>query len=334
MKGREGLPGWEAVPDETKAALAKVCEIIQALYDINELYEPNWALTMHVMKFLASILFSRSNEEHGVPLGGGENGKSWLMFVLERLLGEYACGIQAGVYGKPVPSTEKPNPDWLALMGRKVFLGGEKGAGIKVDAGTWKALRDPTNVIELRGLWEGNVKFRSAGRMIIPDNNRIEFVGGVDGGVRRSTLAWPHPYVFTTTPTEDFEKLARPIKTVAYVHELLPGLFYVLSIIDEVWSGDWISGQIKPMPEVVREATKQLLMGVHESNFADFTDEYCDLVADRKVASTPGPACASSTLNSNQRRTWRRSREAFVSPKNLHRVRLTRHGTANYIKLK
>ena len=165
-------------------------------------------------------------------------------------------------------------------------------------------------------------------------------MGGVDGGVKRSTLAWPHPYVFTTTPTEDFEKPARPIKTVAYGNELLPGLVYVLSIIDEVWSGDWISGQIKPMPEVVREATKQLLMGVHESNFADFTDEYCDLVADPKVASTPAQILARMRIvdpelkSEKNLETIARGIWYFVSPKNLHRVRLTRHGTANYIKLK
>jgi hypothetical protein len=169
MKAREMMPDWSMSPVTPGIAsdFKVVCSVIQALSDIHDLYEPDVLLTMHVIKFLASLFFSRGNEEHAIPLGEGENGKSWLMFVVEALLGDYACGIQAGVYGQPVPSPKAPNPDWLALKGRKAFLGGEKGSELKLDAGTYKALRDPTNVIELRGLCEGNVKFRSAGNSFL-----------------------------------------------------------------------------------------------------------------------------------------------------------------------
>ena len=136
----------------------------------------------------------------------------------------------------------------------QAFLAGEKGCDLVMDAGTFKALRDPTNVIELRGLWEGTVKFRSAGRFICPENDKVNFKGGVDGGVRRSTLAWPHPWTFTTaSKLQPGEKLARAIKNTAYVKPIIPGLLLVLIEIDNVWGADWTSGQILPRPECVKQ---------------------------------------------------------------------------------
>ena len=152
IKMRETFANFEAYSPELIAKLRDVCKVLPVLGDLFELYDPNWALCMHVVKFITSLFFSRGNEENGFPLGEGMNGKSWLMFVLDQLLGGYSCCVQAGVYGQPVPSTPTPNPDWLALMGKKAFLGGEKGTDLKIDAGTFKALRDPTNVIELRGI--------------------------------------------------------------------------------------------------------------------------------------------------------------------------------------
>ena len=148
---REELASWEQFPADTIAKLEQVCKILVGVGDVHELYAPSWPLTLHVMKFIASLFFSRGNEENGFPLGEGMNGKSWLMFMLDKLLGEYACCVQAGLYSQPVPSTRTPSPDWLSLMGKKAFLGGEKGCDLKIDAGTFKALRDPTNVVELRG---------------------------------------------------------------------------------------------------------------------------------------------------------------------------------------
>ena len=83
----------------------------------------------------------------------------------------------------------------------------------------------------------------------------MTFKGGVDGGVRRSTLAWPHPWTFTTsTDLQPGEKTARDIKTASYVNTLIPGLLLVLIEIDNVWGADWTSGQILPQPSCVKQA--------------------------------------------------------------------------------
>ncbi len=96
------------------------------------------------------------------------------------------------------------------------------------------------------------MKFKSAGRLIIPDNNKVEFKGGVDGGVRRSTLAWPHPWTFVKVPQPGLmQKVARDIKNTTYVDSIMPGLLLLLIEVDNVWGADWISGQILPQPECV-----------------------------------------------------------------------------------
>lgn len=327
---REAFADWENYGSTIIDKLKAVAKLVPALYDFNELYSPNWALTLHVLKFVSSLFFSRQNEENAFPLGEGMNGKSWLLFVIDKLLGQYACGIQAGVYGNPVPSCRTPNPDWLALMGRKAFLGGEKGADLKIDAGTFKALRDPTNVIELRGLWEGNVFFKSAGRMIIPDNSKVEFKGGVDGGVRRSTLAWPHPWTFTKNPTKDNEKMTRDIKNATYVKSIIPGLLLLLIEIDKEWGPGLISGQILPQPACVVESINELLVQKLDSQLDDFLASMCMETPDVNKGSTPAQIMRSmrdydddlrreSNLEERLRRKWH-----FVSPQNRHRIKVTR----------
>ena len=209
-----------------------------------------------------------------------------------------------------------------------------------LDAGTFKALRDPTNVIELRGLWEGTVKFRSAGRFICPENDKVNFKGGVDGGVRRSTLAWPHPWTFTTaSKLQPGEKLARNIKNVAYVKPIIPGLLLVLIEIDKVWGADWTSGQILPRPECVKQAVQELLMQRYDSNIEDFLEVHCELVKDFADASTPGQIMARMRQEDPELNNEKdlegvlRRKLHFVSPQNRHRIKPSRKADV-FIKLK
>ena len=325
---------FENYPPELVTKLEGIGKVLTLVADINLLYkEPlgSWALTMHVLKFVASLFFSRGNEEHGFPLGGGENGKSFLLYVIDRLLGGYACGVQAGMYSQPVPSSRTPNPDWLALMGKKAFLGGEKGGDTKLDAGTFKALRDPTNPVELRGLWEGNVKFKSAGRLILPDNAKIEFKGGIDGGVRRSTLAWPHPWTFKTVVDDaTCQQQSREIKSKAYVDPLVPGLLLFLMEVDSVWGRDWISGQIVPQPVAVKEASRSFLHCRLESNLEDFLEGFCFTTEDMSLAATPAKIMARMRQVDAELRAEKeleqllRGKWHFVSPQNRHRIKVAR----------
>jgi hypothetical protein len=325
---------FERYPQPLLDKLNAIGEILPLIKDIHILYkEPlgSWAITMHVLKFVASVFFSRGNEEHGFPLGGGDNGKSFLLYVLDRLLGGYACGVQAGMYSQPVPSPKTPNPEWLALMGKKVFLGGEKGGETKIDAGTFKALRDPTNTIELRGLWEGTVKFKSAGRLILPDNSKVEFKGGIDGGVRRSTLAWPHPWTFRTKVDDpSYQQQSREIKNKEYVDPLIPGLLLFLMEVDNVWGAEWISGQIQPQPHLVKEASCSLLTGRLDSNLEDFFEAFCCLTNDMNEGVTPAKLMAMMRSCDNELRGEReleallRAKWYFVSPQNRHRIRPSR----------
>ena len=61
----------------------------------------------------------------------------------------------------------------------------------------------------------------------------------MDGGVKRSTLAWPHPHVFVKTPQAGTnQKQSRNIKTTEYVTAIVPGLLWLLIEVDNVWGKD------------------------------------------------------------------------------------------------
>ena len=65
----------------------------------------------------------------------------------------------------------------------RAYMVGEKGSKLQMDPGTFKALREPSATIDVRGLYGGIIKLKPLGKLICPENSRTGWVGGLDGGV-------------------------------------------------------------------------------------------------------------------------------------------------------
>ena len=182
-----------------------------------------------------------------------------------------------------------------------MFLGGEKGSDCYIDAGSFKALRDPTNEVDLRGLWESVVKFRSMGRMLLPENTKLQFKGPIDGGIRRSVLAWPHERTFVKAPRAELnEALSRDIKNMDYVTKFLPSMWLLLIDFDQVWGKSWTADPIMPRPACVVEATSAMLGSPVESALHDWLKAHGAVVPDPKQGSTLATILKSMTANSDE----------------------------------
>ena len=101
---------------------------------------------------------------------------------------------------KPPPSAASPELSWLNLKGKRTYMVGEKGSRLQRDPGTFKALREPSATIDVRGLYGGGVNLKPLGKLICPENSKTGWVGGLDGGVRRSLTAWEHKFQFVQLP--------------------------------------------------------------------------------------------------------------------------------------
>jgi hypothetical protein len=275
VRALEAFPTWEEFPPGLKDRLRRAADVLGYLGDCQDMFD-DWPLTLHVNKFLTSLVFSRGNEEHAFLCGDGNNGKSWLLYALENVMGDYATGVQAGLFSQPTPSSNQCRLDWLELIGRKVFLAGERGVDTHIDAGTFKALRDPTNAIDIRGLYEGVIKFRSAGRMLFPTNDKVTFKGVIDTGVKRSVLAWPHRFEFVEHPTQELQRKSRDIKNVRYVRSIRAGMLHLFTEIDKVWGASWTTGPILPRPMLVVTASAEICTGSLDSVVDDFVSSACE----------------------------------------------------------
>ena len=152
------------------------------------------------------------------------------------MLGEYATSVTMKMLSSPPPTTERPHLDWLALKGKRAYIVGEKGSQLKIDPGSFKALREPQQTIKVRGLWAGEVEMSCIGKLVVPENTRTEFAGGLDGGVRRSVLCWHHLFQFVMHPqpgTDQRQK--RDIMNQDYVAGQRAGFWALVMAFDEVW---------------------------------------------------------------------------------------------------
>jgi hypothetical protein len=133
--------------------------------------------------------------------------------------------------------------------------------------------------------------------------------------------------------------LARDIKTKEYCDSIIPGLLLVFIEIDNVFSKDWICGQILPHPAAVTESIAGMLTQRLDSNLEQFLEMHCEETSDYKLGSTPSELIAKMKMHDyafQQERDLESllsARWVFVKPKNLHRVKTTRNSKM-YIKLK
>lgn len=150
---------------------------------LDDIFEGDKALVEYIQTVAGYTLTGSTSEQcFFMFLGGGANGKSTLVNILTKLMGEYA--VNTPVSTLMASNTNGVGDDLVRLAGARLVTAHESENGQRLAEAKIKSF---TGGDEMTGrpLYSVHVSFKPAGKLIITTNNRPEVRGGDDGIWRR-----------------------------------------------------------------------------------------------------------------------------------------------------
>ena len=162
--------------------------------------------------FLAclSTTLSGANESQKFHIltGNGSNGKSMLMNLMMKCLGDYATKASVTMLTQGRGKTGAANPDLMRLKGKRFATMSEPDEGASFNSGYLKELTSSEPVI-CRDLYAGSkqmVEFVPQFRFFFSCNDKPP-INTTDGGTWRRLVVVDYPNKFVVNPTKANEKL-------------------------------------------------------------------------------------------------------------------------------
>lgn len=133
----------------------------------------------------------RTAERFLVWHGNGANGKSTLLKVLQRLLGQYSVTAPSAMLNRTHHGRggAQASPDIVAVIGKRLILANETIEGAHFDEQVLKALVS-AEPMTARALYSAPVTFTPMGLLVV-NGNWLPRYNGADGGVARRLDLWP-----------------------------------------------------------------------------------------------------------------------------------------------
>jgi len=133
---------------------------------------PDAELRAFLVRLLAYLTTGSINEHYWFFfVGGGRNGKSILMRVMERLLGDYSKKISVEMLMKTGPKQQgSPSPEILQLQGRRFVYANETTEGQRLDDARIKDLTGG-DTLSGRALYSDFASFDPTHKLLITGNN-------------------------------------------------------------------------------------------------------------------------------------------------------------------
>jgi len=244
-------------------------------------------MVIYMLKQAARKLFAREQyEEFCINDGIGKNGKGAWTEILRALFGSYAHSPALQVLTGLPPSGNQPSPAWMALRGKRLLAVTETEGTLRLNSTSMKMLRDQSSVISARNLYKDLMEFNPMFGLDLSTNVAVKFTT-LDGGIERScaTIGWP--FHFCAAPTKDFQRKVNPnIKNAANIRSMLPDLFGILTVVDQVFTRDWEDSIVGPRPVPVQQSTKKTMTKETESVAQAFIDEMLTTTKSTAAATT------------------------------------------------
>lgn len=149
---------------------------------------PNKNVREYVLQIFASCLDgSTKREKLYVFSGSGGNGKSKLIELLDKSLGDYSKGISIALLTKKRADSNAAQPELAQTKGRRVIKFQEAEEGSKINTGLMKELTGGDK-ITCRGLFQDPIEFKPQFTPFLICNDKPELPPHDDGTWRRVRL--------------------------------------------------------------------------------------------------------------------------------------------------
>jgi P4 family phage/plasmid primase-like protien len=178
-----------------KKDLEEVRDFMRKLYPEKELHDYMW------QHFASTLIGVNLNQTFNIYTGSGANGKSVVVDLMSKVLGEYKGDVPITLITQKRVNIGAASPEIAKLKDIRYAVMQEPSKGDVVNDGIMKQLTgdDP---LEGRNLFKDSVVFIPQFTLAVCTNNLFEFRTNDDGTWRRVRLC-PHKAKFKVNPVDD-----------------------------------------------------------------------------------------------------------------------------------
>jgi P4 family phage/plasmid primase-like protien len=179
-----------------KTTIAQINTFMEQLF-------PNANLRTYMWQHLASTLLgTNENQTFNMYIGTGANGKSMLINLMSKVLGEYKGTVPISLVTQKRGSIGGTSSEIYALIGVRMAVMQEPTKGDKLNEGVVKEITggDP---IQCRPLFQNSITFRPQCKLVVASNVFFNMQGTNDDGTWRRIRVVNFGSKFTKNPYQD-----------------------------------------------------------------------------------------------------------------------------------
>ena len=158
--------------------LAEINDMLRSIFVIKEIRE-------YVMTRLSSFLSGSTKDEHfDVFSGGGGNGKSKIMELLEKAAGDYCCKLPISLLTSKRAASNAATPELANTKGKRIASLQEPDTETSLNVGLMKELTGG-DTIQARALFKEPIEFKPQFKLILCCNDKPKLPEHDEGTWRR-----------------------------------------------------------------------------------------------------------------------------------------------------
>ena len=164
--------------EEGKNSITEVEEFMEQLFPVKELRDYMW-------EHLASTLIgTNNNQTFNIYTGSGRNGKSMLVALMSKVLGDYKGTVPITLITQKRPSIGSSSSEVVALKGVRYAVMQEPSKGDKINEGIMKEITG-SDPLQGRALYQSSCVFIPQFKLVVCTNTLFSIVSNDDGTWRR-----------------------------------------------------------------------------------------------------------------------------------------------------
>lgn len=286
---------------------------------MNQLF-PNIELRQYMWEHLSSCLIgTNDNQTFNIYTGSGANGKSKLVDLMSKLLGDYKGVVPLQLITQKRTTIGNTSSEIVQLKGKRYAVMQEPSKGDTINEGIMKEITggDP---IQGRALWSDSITFIPQFKLVVTTNTMFDIKNNDDGTWRRIRVC-DFESKFLDKPYED---------DIKFPKDLYPYQYIIDKRLDTKFT-NWAPIMMSKLVEIafnnkgnVRDCKKVLSASDEYRNSQDYLSQF----AKDKIMKMPGGKIKKAELN-EEFKNWYTSNYGRGVPKGkeLHDFMDKRYGS-------
>ena len=193
--------------------------ILDEIHDFMNKLFPEKDLCRYMWHHLASTLIGTSpNQTFNMYIGIGQNGKSVLVDLMTKILGEYKGDVPTNLITDKRGKIGGCSPEIALLKGKRYAVMQEPSKGEVINEGIMKQLTSGKDPVQGRALYGVPISFLPQFKLVVTCNNLMGIKANDHGTWRRIRVV-PYKSLFTENPVEGDKDKPYQFKIDKYIDE-------------------------------------------------------------------------------------------------------------------